>query len=648
MEALYYWPASSGFEFETDMRWFVEVSRVGESGVAEEYCVDAKQWQAALQEARKLRGDSGALSQFSIELLDHGYRAVDPTLKLRYLVTKAPDDAKLTGAPSSNAKLAETSSGKLRAAERTTSFATSVAPAASAGPASLVPRPGSHSAPRPSGSVPPRASNAAPRLVVVPDDLVPPAPPVPGAPVAATASVALSAVEALPSFEVVRERSEEPRVDSPITYRELAFAVAPGATRSQVEALLHDRYHATRATIEDRPAGKFVQLAVFDHVFKRKPERPPLATFAWKDWRGEPILAFPGFGGASMPPMSQVPPPMSGAPSSNGAHSAPPPGMAPSLSMLPTPSGLASASAAPAPVLNEPSPALSEPLPFSLAPTPMVTFEAPAVKPQPVPPPEPAIVAPAPVVAEPIAPVIGTSASRCAPPPAVAQRPLRRRPLRRPPAPSAFELNFDATPFNATPASQPKSERVSRPRLAAPGRRRAGEDLIGELFEFMHELHFQRDVATGADFVLSVLNEVLPCDGVLIHVFDINTGHFVVVRAKGPNASMVLLQRLPDQDPFVQSVMRSPRSVAIQDAANDARFNGPRWQAVGVLPKYALCGAVQLGGRYLGLIELVNPQGDTPFHTSELNALDYICEQFADFLSKKPLVLAADVVLARV
>src|SRR5450755_216665 len=129
MEALYYWSASSGFEFETDMRWFVEVSRLGENGVAEEYCVDAKQWQAALQEARKLRGDSGALSQFSIELLDNGYRAVDPTLKLRYLVTKAPDDTKLTGASLNSSKPAESSSGKLRVAEKSTSGATSVAPA---------------------------------------------------------------------------------------------------------------------------------------------------------------------------------------------------------------------------------------------------------------------------------------------------------------------------------------------------------------------------------------------------------------------------------------------------------------------------------------------------------------------------------------
>src|SRR5689334_8485260 len=78
------------------MRWFVEVSRVGDSTLAEKYCVEAKQWQAALQEARKLRGDSGPLSKFSIELLDDGYRAVDPKLKLRFVVAKAPQDAELS------------------------------------------------------------------------------------------------------------------------------------------------------------------------------------------------------------------------------------------------------------------------------------------------------------------------------------------------------------------------------------------------------------------------------------------------------------------------------------------------------------------------------------------------------------------------
>jgi len=223
-----------------------------------------------------------------------------------------------------------------------------------------------------------------------------------------------------------------------------------------------------------------------------------------------------------------------------------------------------------------------------------------------------------------------------------------------PPPPAAapsFELSFEAPLVAAsapalTPSNPAAVERGSRPRIAVEGRRRAGEDLIGELFEIMHDLHFARDVAEGADFVLSVLEELLPCEGVLIHVFDVNTGHFVVVRAKGPEQRSVLLQRMSDQDPLVRSVMRSAHAVSVKNAAEDARFTGPRWQALGVTPRAVLCGGVQLGGRYLGLIEIANPHGDIPFHQSELNALDYICEQFAAFLSKKPIVLSADVVLS--
>ena len=41
------------------------------------------------------------------------------------------------------------------------------------------------------------------------------------------------------------------------------------------------------------PAGKLVNLAVFDMTFQGKPPVPPLATLTWKDWRGAPVVAFP-------------------------------------------------------------------------------------------------------------------------------------------------------------------------------------------------------------------------------------------------------------------------------------------------------------------------------------------------------------------
>ncbi|HEY2405513.1 MAG TPA: hypothetical protein VGI10_05910, partial [Polyangiaceae bacterium] len=274
-----------------------------------------------------------------------------------------------------------------------------------------------------------------------------------------------------------------------------------------------------------------------------------------------------------------------------------------------------------APAIVAPAPAV-EPVPVAVAPTPALVA------------PVPAVITPAPAVVPESPPAIAApaSASVIVDRSAVATAPT--------------VLNLPVAP--TAPASAPTNERPSRPRIAIAARRRApGEDLIGDLFETMHELHFMRDIAVGADFVLTVLNEVLPCEGVLLHVFDINSRNFVVVRAKGAHPRDVLLSRLSDQDALCMLVMRALSAVSLANVSQDARFATPRWQTVGVAPRVALCGAVRQGGRYLGMIELVNPLGDLPFHEGEINALDYICEQFAEFLVNRPIVLDSDVILGR-
>jgi hypothetical protein len=195
------------------------------------------------------------------------------------------------------------------------------------------------------------------------------------------------------------------------------------------------------------------------------------------------------------------------------------------------------------------------------------------------------------------------------------------------------------------PTSRPDSDRASRPRITV-ARRRAGEDLISELFESMHELHFARDLVSGADFVLSVLEEVIPCEVTLIQVFDINTRNFVVVRGRGGGIERALLHRTPDNDPLTYEIMRRERARSYR-AQGDARFAAGRWSFATSPLREVLCGAVGQGGRYLGMIELANPLGGAPFHETEINALDYICEQFAEFVASHPVVLDRDVILGR-
>jgi GAF domain-containing protein len=163
----------------------------------------------------------------------------------------------------------------------------------------------------------------------------------------------------------------------------------------------------------------------------------------------------------------------------------------------------------------------------------------------------------------------------------------------------------------------------------------------------MHQLLFMPDMVAGAEYVLGVMLKIMPCEGILIHVFDINTRQFVVVRASGPNSRAVLLHRTPDTFRLFRDVFRRSSALAIADASADANFKGGRWEGLGVTVKSALCGAVKQGGRYLGVIELANAAGGAPFQVTDVNALDYICGQFADFVASKPLVIDDDAVLPR-
>ena len=60
------------------MRWFVEVASSSQKEAPEQWVVEATQWQPALQAARSLRGEAAEMTGFSIELLEDGFRAIDP------------------------------------------------------------------------------------------------------------------------------------------------------------------------------------------------------------------------------------------------------------------------------------------------------------------------------------------------------------------------------------------------------------------------------------------------------------------------------------------------------------------------------------------------------------------------------------------
>jgi GAF domain-containing protein len=177
-------------------------------------------------------------------------------------------------------------------------------------------------------------------------------------------------------------------------------------------------------------------------------------------------------------------------------------------------------------------------------------------------------------------------------------------------------------------------------------RRIRGEDLIAELFEAMHDLHFVRDSVEGGDFCLALAMEKLPSQAGMVHLYDINSREFLVSSVRGPATGKLLLRRHPETDELLSAAMRKRRTVVLDKTFTSEAQTIERYAAIGGVRSMMIAPVMQ-SGRFLGAIELVNPLDGQPFTEAEGNALAYIAEQFAEFVATRGIVTDAERISAR-
>ncbi len=93
--------------------------------------------------------------------------------------------------------------------------------------------------------------------------------------------------------KIVFKREQDRTRALPLTYREYVYVAPSGTTEAAAEALLRGQLERIRTSLANLPAGKLVNLAVFDRPFEGKPTVPPVATLEWKDWRDAETVTFP-------------------------------------------------------------------------------------------------------------------------------------------------------------------------------------------------------------------------------------------------------------------------------------------------------------------------------------------------------------------
>jgi GAF domain-containing protein len=163
------------------------------------------------------------------------------------------------------------------------------------------------------------------------------------------------------------------------------------------------------------------------------------------------------------------------------------------------------------------------------------------------------------------------------------------------------------------------------------------EELIADLFESMHELHFLRDALEGGEFCLGLAMDKIPSEAGIVHLYDIDRREFLVSSARGMGASSLLLRRHAEGDAVLSAAMGKGRALVFADATLGEAGALDRYAAFGGV-RSLIVAPVVLSGRFLGAIELLNPLDGQPYTEAEGNAVTYIAEQFAEFVESHGIV----------
>jgi len=262
--------------------------------------------------------------------------------------------------------------------------------------------------------------------------------------------------------------------------------------------------------------------------------------------------------------------------------------------------------AKPATITSAPPPAARRPPPVAVAPA----APPPAAKPAPVAEARPA---PAAVKAPP----------KPAPLPREASGPKGTPPAER------FQAMVEEETIKEERPTAGAAVQIGRGKVTAT---RTVEDMIAELFESTQQMYDKRDFKEAAAFLLELAHKNIPSDSGAVFISDFNRGDLFFAAATGPKAKDVVKFRVGMGQGIVGFSAQEAVSLAVSDVHRDPRFYAKISQSLGYETRSILCAPAQSDGRVYGAIELINKASGSSFSSDEINLLNYLAHEFADYL----------------
>jgi hypothetical protein len=354
------------------------------------------------------------------------------------------------------------------------------------------------------------------------------------------------------------------------------------ADRSLPDPVLEQALRAELARVRDElsplPKGKLVNLAAFDHLFADAPLRGPVATLQWKDWRGEAVFERANAETAALNTPQKAP---------EGA---------------PVPAALAHL-----PVQDQPA---SVPPAGARVPPPEATS---------VPPPEARVLPPS-VRPMPTMPAPGLSAQ--------AHEPMAHAPVAAPPtAPRVPRPTVGYSP-NLLPHGDHSPQGAD---TTGDHDRR-----LAQAFEAAQDLYFLATPAAGMEFVVRLLEDLVPCECSAAYLYDINANAMRCVAVSGTGWETRRAQAISATSGLMGVATRGrPEGMLIADAAGDLRFVAEVDGGPGTATRNLAYFPLMVGAQLVGILHLVNRMGRYGFSDADAAVCAYVASQAAKFVTEQ-------------
>lgn len=167
------------------------------------------------------------------------------------------------------------------------------------------------------------------------------------------------------------------------------------------------------------------------------------------------------------------------------------------------------------------------------------------------------------------------------------------------------------------------------------------ENILEDIFLEIQAIHEDNMAMEDVvNFVMDMAIEKVPCESGAVLFADVNGLELYFATARGPKAKEVMTYRVPMGQGIVGFCAREGVSLAISDAEKDPRFHKSISTALSYPVNTVVCVPIQYEGRVYGCLELLNKNDASVFSSNEVNALNYIGNQFAQYINR--LIMARE------